>query len=428
MENAQHSIVRTNCPECAAAIPSYPGYVIWCSQCNWNLKPNRSAEPRNLFEKLYLRAGLKSSESLLNSMIGKEIPTSRFSIMKLLTYALSSCVYIISVGFFAIGCIAITVFFPGPLAILTGILFILLGLIARPKWYKPETAPISREQLPVLYQTIDDLSSVLRTRKVAGVILNGEYNAGYAEIGMRSRSILELGLPLVSILDRQELTALIAHELAHGINGDSRRGFFVNSAIRTLITWHKIITPDRLFNTEEYNLMMAIAMVVPNSLMLLLSKTVELWLFVICHLNWHDSQRAEYLADRCAASAANKDAVIRLLHKTSFGQLFEFAVLKSINTKKTGDLIGQFQQFVKEVPESELERIKRVNLLDGSRLNVTHPPTANRISYISALDSAVPLYRMTDETHRLIMDELSNLAAPIEAKIIDDTKSYALGY
>ena len=35
---------------------------------------------------------------------------------------------------------------------------------------------------------------------------------------------MRLGLPLVSVLEPQERVALIAHEIAHDVNGDPARG------------------------------------------------------------------------------------------------------------------------------------------------------------------------------------------------------------
>jgi Zn-dependent protease with chaperone function len=429
MEVVLKNTTQISCPNCSTTLPVHHGYTTWCDQCNWNMQQENPVEPRNLFEKIYMRVGIKSSESLLNTILQNGTSPAKFSGVKLLTYFLAACVHIVSVGFFTIGCFLIGLYYPSPLLILTGLACIIFGWVALPKGYKPETPPLSRKQFPILYQTIDEISAALHTRKVDGIIVDGKYNAGYAQMGFRRRPIIHLGLPLVSILDKQELVAIISHELAHGINGDFQRGFFVNSAIRTLVSWYDLITPDRLFNTRDHSFFLAVGMIIPNLLMLLLSNFIVFLLFLICNLNWRDSQRAEFWADRCAAVTAGKVAAIQMLNKFSYGQLFDFTVLKFINSKgSSGSLIQQFQQLIEQVPDAELERIKRINLLTDSKLNVTHPPTANRISFIQSMDSQLPLYQMTDEIHRQLLNELSKLAAPIESKIVDDVKSNVLGY
>ncbi|MBP1936048.1 hypothetical protein [Paenibacillus sediminis] len=68
--------------------------------------------------------------------------------------------------------------------------------------------------------------------------------------------------------------------------------------------------------------------------------------------------------------------------------------------------------------------MKRRDLLTGSRLDATHPPIANRMTFIESLEILEPLYQMTEETHRRLMEEISPLKSPMEAEILDRYRSY----
>ena len=61
--------------------------------------------------------------------------------------------------------------------------------------------------------------------------------------------MLRLGVPLLTILDGQEVVALVGHELAHQVNGDATRGLVVGTALETLRRWYYAFTPGPL---EQY--------------------------------------------------------------------------------------------------------------------------------------------------------------------------------
>ena len=125
---------------------------------------------------------------------------------------------------------------------------------------------------------------------------------------------------------------------------------------------------------------------------------------------------------------AGKEAILSLLDKLHFHDLFEFTILKVLNTKREGHFFHDFVEQILMVSAKELERIKRVELLDNSRLDATHPPTGNRIIYINSLDLAQPNQIIKDETYQLIMNELSKLHLSIEKSILDDYKRRYIQY
>ncbi|RPI74688.1 MAG: hypothetical protein EHM45_17760 [Desulfobacteraceae bacterium] len=61
------------------------------------------------------------------------------------------------------------------------------------------------------------------------MVINEEFNAGFTQAGWKRRKIYYIGLPLWSVLDNHEKIALMAHEVAHKVNGDAARGFLVQT-------------------------------------------------------------------------------------------------------------------------------------------------------------------------------------------------------
>jgi Zn-dependent protease with chaperone function len=414
------------CPECKELIPEMDHYVTWCDKCNWNLQPEQSDEPSNFFEKLYLRVGNKSNAHLLQSMTQKSTSIPKFSASKLLAVCMASLVHLVSLTILAFGCFEFIRNMTSPFMVCLGIMCVLLAWLTRPRINKLKDKPISREQFPTLYKVVDEIASSLQIKKAHDLVITSDYNAFYTEVGISRRKVIGLGLPLLSVLNKQETVAIISHEMAHGINGDLRRGIFVGSAIRTLVTWHQILRPEKFFDINS-SFFFAICMYIANIFMWLISHVVSLLLFVICHLNWRDSQRAEFMADSCAAEIAGNEAQVSALKMLHNQRLFEYTVLKTINNKSVGSLFEAFQQNVLEMPEREIERINRVSRLTDSRLDATHPPTANRIDYIQSLDNRQIRYQLSDQQYERLANELSTLKTQIELKIIDRYKSVVLG-
>ncbi|WP_162463418.1 M48 family metallopeptidase [Paenibacillus psychroresistens] len=419
---------QLSCPQCQEIIIKDHGFVAWCDKCNWNVKPEENKEPKTLFEKIYLKAGKRSSEKMLSLMIqnGELLPKVTFQ--KIITLCFSALVHILSFGLLLSGIYLIIAMYPFILPMLFGLLLVFIAWATRPIGYKLTAKPLSREQFPVTYQIVDEISSLFNTKKVYGIIINGEFNASFAQVGFKRKKIMHLGLPLISILKKQELVSLISHELAHGINGDLNRSIFIGSAMSTLSRWYQMIKPARLYETLEFTAIIALFMIPVNLFLLLVSKLIYMYLYCICQLDWLDSQRAEYMADNHAVMISGKDAKLAMLDKLHLDSLFDFSIQKTINNPNSNPLLDEFQNQVAQIPSKELERIRRLNLMSNSKLDVTHPPTVNRISYINSLKDNPAKYQLTDELYNHFIVEISSLRSNIEKKIINDYKKNVLGW
>ncbi len=189
----------------------------------------------------------------------------------------------------AVGGVALAVsVFPNIVSLLLAALMVMAAFLVRPRFGTvPENDVVARSQAPTLYALVDDVAAALRMPSVHVVAVDAAYNASWAVLGLRRRRVLTLGLPLLAAVEPWEQVALIAHELAHGRNGDARRGLVVGSVVRGLAELYELIGPEPhpgLGLFEWFG----------NALFWIASRPV-LWLLLLeQHLLLQDGRRAEY--------------------------------------------------------------------------------------------------------------------------------------
>jgi Zn-dependent protease with chaperone function len=301
---------------------------------------------------------------------------------------------------------------------IAGLLFLAIAIISLPRLPKLEKDDViaPRDRFPTLYKIADDVASALHTSPVSAIVIDEGFNASYTQIGLRQKKVVYLGLPLLSILDAQEIVDLMGHELGHGVNGDMTRGLYVGSAISALIKWYRILHPGSLYDENEENPVLAF---IAKLIMLPALGIVFAWIYILFHLIWRDSQRAEYLADALGAKVGGTSASLSALDKLHFGHIFSMALqTTSLNPGKKS-LFDELRQQADEMPERELERIRRMRQMLASRLDATHPPTTYRIEALRARPVTEPEVVLTPEEFALLQSELIPLQSNIQQKLVD---------
>lgn len=115
-----------------------------------------------------------------------------------------------------------------------GLVFLLLPLVVgvallRALWFRfvpPEGIALRDDEAPALREEIERLRTIVGAPPLSGILVDGELNAGMATLPRAAgllghRHYLVLGLPLLRLLDRDELAAVIAHELGHAGAGSA---------------------------------------------------------------------------------------------------------------------------------------------------------------------------------------------------------------
>jgi len=91
----------------------------------------------------------------------------------------------------------------------------------------PQGTQIARKQFPLLFRDIEKLRQQLDAPKIHRVVVTPEFNAGIAQtprLGILGwhKNTLVLGMELLMVLSRQQVNAVIAHELGHLSGNHSR--------------------------------------------------------------------------------------------------------------------------------------------------------------------------------------------------------------
>ncbi|MER6201228.1 M48 family metallopeptidase [Streptomyces sp. NPDC001586] len=102
-----------------------------------------------------------------------------------------------------------------------------LFMLRTPKGEPPAGITVTEAQEPLLWQTVRDIAQQVGTRAPDEIVLIDEVNAAVSEdaklLGLRPGTRrLYLGLPLMTGLDEMQLRAVLAHEMGHYANFDTR--------------------------------------------------------------------------------------------------------------------------------------------------------------------------------------------------------------
>jgi hypothetical protein len=112
---------------------------------------------------------------------------------------------------------------------------------------------------------------------------------------------------------------------------------------------------------------------------------------------------------------------VKLLGKVGLGRNLE-AVAERAHFRGDADgrsVIDAFRNFVETVPEREMERIRRADEMENSRIDASHPPTASRIRFIKSRHFELPLVILSDSLSRAIDAELQPFHERFSMKLMD---------
>jgi Zn-dependent protease with chaperone function len=366
-------------------LPVHLGFVTWC-ECGWNLvAPSAGQSAGGRLGKLYGSIGRRLGDRLVAELRAAERLEPRLTASRLAAYGIAALVYLGVALVVAAAVGSLVIGFPNPFAIGIAAFLFAFAWLLRPRFGKlPEDGVLERGDAPTLYGVVDEVAKALATKPVDVIAIDHEFNASWEIVGLRRKRVLRLGLPVLSMLKPQERIALIAHELAHGRNGDSGRGLFVGSAVRALEEVYAVLAPES--DADSY-WELAIFEKLTNMAMWVISRPALGLLYLQLFLLLRDSQRAEYLADSLAAGVAGSRATIGLSEKLFLEPTFRAVVqhaARERDEEATGDIFGELAARVAGVPERERDRRRRVARLEEARLHDSHPPTARRIELLEA--------------------------------------------
>jgi heat shock protein HtpX len=370
-----------SCPVCGTTLPVNEGFTTWCENCDWNvvIADNRK---RTMIERIYESIGDRHGESLFQSIKNVGCLFSKRILPRTIAGALSALAVILPIAFLFLSVSSFATYGFKPWTLILSAVVVPLAILALPRFRKCDKRKIlDRNRYPEVYSYVNSIAERAGLKYgPRSIIINEDFNASVGRYGIEQRVILNLGLPLLSILDPGERTALIAHEVAHLKNKDVNTSVFVANAITTYGNWSEVL-PRRLFVLST-----------PVAGLLILPFIFPFWLigrfawllaFVLIHALWIDGQKAEYLADHVASRIAGKHNVESSLMKTYRYPTVLNAIQSTAVAHERIDLFDEIQRRMSRVPDREIKRIKRLDEMSKSRIDSFHPPTHYRIRVVA---------------------------------------------
>jgi Zn-dependent protease with chaperone function len=229
---------------------------------------------------------------------------------------------------------------------------------------------LSRSEAPVLFDELAELARRLGARPPAQTRLTYLPCCGAVAWGRRGRALL-LGLPLLPVLTRGELRAVLAHELAHLARGDAVRGVRVAQFVEGLGRRLDAQTGDPAAWPRRSPL-----------------RAWARWSHAAAlRLHAPIARGQEARADRAAAVLAGGDAAASALVKVALVQPLFREVLAHYDPQDDGlpNLYAFFREFWARLPEPTRTALRHRLLADRRAApDPAHPDLIDRLAAVQA--------------------------------------------
>lgn len=250
---------------------------------------------------------------------------------------------------------------------------ILWAVLPRPDRFTAPGPHLRRAQHPRLFEKLEAIAQATRQAMPTEVYLVSDVNAWVAQrggvMGLGSRRVMGLGLPLMRILSCSQFSAVLAHEFGHYHGGDTKIGPWIYKT-RAAIgrTLHALGSGSWLQAPFRWYGMMFLR---------------------ITHAI---SRRQEYVADELAARTVGARPLIEGLHSVhKVGPAYAFywhqECAPVLGAGFLPPLADGFHQFVRARPIAErMDQRLQEELTSGEADPYdTHPPLKDRVAALAKL-------------------------------------------
>ncbi|GIH08126.1 hypothetical protein Rhe02_61930 [Rhizocola hellebori] len=395
------------CPTCHIALVAEYGRVPWCERCEHNLDHFTGRR----FDRWAEAIGFDLNRRLFHEIAAEELKRPGMTSPLLVLLAISAVLMTVLVAVIGVA-VYLVVAGAWPLKAL-GLILLAVAWLLRPRLgrLKPIRElydEITRADAPALHAFLDRAAEAVGAKTPEHIFVGPQWNASAAVVGIRRRKVMMIGVPLWIAARPQERVFLIAHELAHFINRDVRRGLLTMPACTMFGSMADLVRPDdsawngwddgtviggltRLGQLISRPFMMALAH---------LLRTADIAIQVVAA---RQGQRAEYYADSVAAGLAGSRAA-------SLFDLFHDELPPVIGSRARGG--HGFDGWRTAVEEARAERAERMARLRQLTVREEaspfrhHPPTGLRHRMLALAPHQDPRIVLTDSEALLIDAEL----------------------
>jgi Zn-dependent protease with chaperone function len=399
------------CPKCGASITEQSAWTKWCASCDWNVVPPSVVEQSQTARNLRAAAAGQRSFDRVREV---DLSARRRSASTYLTFAVSLLIHLGTAAVMVAGIVIIILTWPIPVYVFVGLLVLVLGFVLRPRVSQlPHGIVLRQDEMPGLHQVIARLADGIGAPGYEVIVITGDFNTSTSSAGWRRTRVLAFGAPLWNLMSAEERYAVIAHELAHQVNDDVRRGAIVATALNTLAVWHRVLLPGpraplvgwiRIFQIPYLVLVRWPAIT-----------TVRLLVRLLLRLSSPDHLRAEYLADALAARCVGTTALLGALDAMLLIPMSEDHLSHAFTSKAHEDPWELQRRLLAVVPEQERERLRRADIWSIESPHDSHPPNHRRIALLRHRHPEAGLVTITASDAARADVELSDLLSHIGA-------------
>ncbi|WP_326578168.1 M48 family metallopeptidase [Streptomyces sp. NBC_00481] len=322
-----------------------------------------------------------------------------------------------------------------------------LFMLRTPRGEEPPGLPVTEADEPELWRTVRELADAVGTRAPSRIILTADVNAAVSEdarlLGLLpGPRHLYLGVPLLQGLTEAQVRAILAHELGHYSNADTRlAAITVRGRAQVLRTIrHFEERADKTAGRERARLEKKNAKAVAKGKQakeidttgagLTYRATARIYtgyakLYIRATLS--GSRRQEYAADTAAARIAGRDATASALREipaldAAFGfYMNSYATLgaEARLLPPRGEFFGGYGRIL-SARQLELVGLRTELPTDPTSPYDSHPPIADRVARIEALPADGRADEARGAALGLLADPDRSLAALEDAVLTED--------
>lgn len=257
---------------------------------------------------------------------------------------------------------------------------IIYGIIPRRRKFEAPGPELSASDHPRLFAMIEEVAHAAGQPMPAHVYLDHDVNAAVTEaggfLGMGSRKVLIVGLPLMATLTEAELKAVIAHEFGHYVGQDTKFGAW---------TWRTraavFRTLELLRDEDDESIWSKV-----------ISKPFEWYAKLFLRLTTAVSRRQEFAADEVAARVAGRDAhvsALRRIHRLApaFDAYWFEDVVPTIENGGRAPIAAGWARFLEVPPVKEALAERYAQIVAEERNSdpySSHPTIVERLAAFDA--------------------------------------------
>ncbi|MFF5215905.1 M48 family metallopeptidase [Micromonospora sp. NPDC000442] len=381
-----------SCPDCASTeLRTVVDQPPWCGRCEWNLDVAASGAAGRLgrsLERLDRRAGFRADRRLAHmaTQLGASHSwlTPAFLLLGLVSFAL----VLLPLGALA-AAVWLLINGVGPLILpllLAAVAYVLRPRLGSVRQVVKGAYRLTPQRQAALHRLVERVGDSVGAPKPDLIVLNDDWNAAAAVVGVRRTRLLLLGVPLLVGLSPQEMVALIGHELGHFRWADSRRRLLTQPA-RTF--FGMLATATRPPHGDAHDRDVAGIYALFYTLWQLVGGAVS-WLLFVVHLlmntlDAREGRRAEVRADAMAASAAGSTAALSMIDVLALSPLLAPLVTAHGTPGVAMDVWRRSIATTRAEQVVRLPVLRQLTIREHASLLASHPAPGRRHQVISGM-------------------------------------------